>query len=309
MTMRVCLMIEGQEDVAWSEWSALGRAVESAGLHGLFRSDHYTSFHGDPGAALDAWATISALAATTDRIRLGTLVSPAAFRHPSELARVAVTADHISGGRIDVGVGAGWFEREHRQNGFSFPDVADRFDVLIEYVEILVRSWSDETFDFDGKHFVLQGQHARPGPVQAPHPPVIIGGAGRSRSLALAARFAQEYNSAFLTPDECQQLRARLDAACRGADRDPTTLPISLMTLIALGENSDAAEQRLARMLSRFRAPRERAHVGTIDEVATALGGLEAAGVTRVYVQHPDRQDFASIELLGELARRLGTRS
>jgi alkanesulfonate monooxygenase SsuD/methylene tetrahydromethanopterin reductase-like flavin-dependent oxidoreductase (luciferase family) len=123
--MQVCLMIEGQEGVAWSEWSALARAVESAGLHGLFRSDHYTSFHGAPGAALDAWATISALAATTDRIRLGTLVSAATFRHPSELARVAVTADHISGGRIDVGVGAGWFEREHRQNGFPFPEIGD----------------------------------------------------------------------------------------------------------------------------------------------------------------------------------------
>jgi alkanesulfonate monooxygenase SsuD/methylene tetrahydromethanopterin reductase-like flavin-dependent oxidoreductase (luciferase family) len=305
--MQVCLMIEGQEGVAWSEWSALARAVESAGLHGLFRSDHYTSFHGEPGAALDAWATINALAATTDRIRLGTLVSAAAFRHPSELARVAVTADHISGGRIDVGVGAGWFEREHRQNGFPFPDVATRFDLLTEYVEILVRSWAGEPFDFEGQHFVLRGQDARPGPVQVPHPPLIIGGAGRPRSLALAARFAGEYNSAFLGLDECGDLRARLDAVCQRADRDPTTLPISLMTLIALGENRDAAEERFSRMLARFRAPRERAQVGTIDEVAAVLGRFEAAGVTRIYVQHPDRTDFASVELLGDLARRLGT--
>ena len=303
--MQVCLMIEGQEGVAWSEWSALARAVESAGLHGLFRSDHYTSFHGDPGAALDAWATISALAATTDRIRLGTLVSAATFRHPSELARVAVTADHISGGRIDVGVGAGWFEREHRQNGFPFPEIGDRFDLLTEYVEILVRSWGDETFDFDGKHFELQGQHALPAPVQRPHPPLIIGGGGRPRSLALAARFAQEYNTAFLGVDECRGLRGRLDAACRRVDRDPSTLPMSLMTLIALGEDRDEAEQRLARMLTRFRAPRERSQVGTVDQVLTLLGDLEAAGVTRVYVQHPDRLDFASIELLGELVRRL----
>jgi F420-dependent oxidoreductase-like protein len=303
--MQVCLMIEGQEGVAWSEWAALARAVESAGLHGLFRSDHYTSFHGEPGAALDAWATISALAATTDRIRLGTLVSPVAFRHPSELARIVVTADHISGGRIDVGVGAGWFEKEHRQNGFPFPGVAERFDALTEYVEILVQSWAGEPFDFDGKHFGLQGQDARPGPVQLPHPPIILGGAGRTRSLALAARFAQEYNSAFLDLDACLGLRARLDAACQQVDRDPATLPMTLMTLIALGENRDEAEQRFDRVLTRFRAPHERAQVGTIDEVATALGRLEAAGVTRIYVQHPDRTDFASIELLGELARRL----
>ncbi len=303
--MQVCLMIEGQEGVTWKEWAALGRAAESAGLHGLFRSDHYTSFHGDPGAALDAWATISALAATTDRIRLGTLVAAATFRHPSQLARVAVTADHVSGGRIDVGIGAGWFEGEHRQNGFPFPDVADRFDLLTEYVEILVRSWGDETFDFDGKHFVLRGQHARPAPVQTPHPPLIIGGQARARSLALAARFAQEYNVAFRSIDECQDLRTRLDAACKRADRNPTTLPMSLMTLVAPGENSNEAEQRFSRVLEHFRAPRERSQVGTIDEVTTVLRRFEGAGVTRIYVQHPDRQDFASVELLGELARRL----
>lgn len=303
--MQVCLMIEGQEGVAWSEWHTLGRSAESAGLHGLFRSDHYTSFHGEPGAALDAWATICALAATTDRIRLGTLVSAAAFRHPSQLARVVVTADHVSGGRIDVGVGAGWFEGEHRQNGFPFPDVAARFDLFTEYVEILVKSWADETFDFDGKHFVLQGQHTRPAPVQTPHPPLIIGGRARARSLALAVRFAQEYNVAFLNHDECQRLRARLDTACEGADRDPATLSMSLMTLVALGETNDEAEQRFSRMLTRFRAPRERAQVGTIDEVVTVLRQFEAAGVTKIYVQHPDRQDFTSIELLGELARRL----
>ena len=215
--MQVCLMIEGQEDVTWNEWSALAQATEAAGLFGLFRSDHYTSFHGDPGGALDAWATLCALAVITDRIRLGTLVSAATFRHPSELARVAVTADHISGGRIEVGVGAGWFEGEHRQNGFVFPAVADRFDLLTEYIEILVHSWGAETFDFEGRHFVLQGQRALPGPVQKPHPPVIVGGAGRPRSLALAARFAQEYNTAFRADREVRpaagSTRRRLPAS------------------------------------------------------------------------------------------------
>jgi F420-dependent oxidoreductase-like protein len=303
--MRLCLMIEGQEGVAWEEWLALGRAVQSAGLHGLFRSDHYTSFHGPPDAALDAWATIAALAAVTSRIRLGTLVSPAPFRHPSELARVAATADHVSGGRIEVGIGAGWFEEEHRQNGFAFPEVATRFDLLSEYVEILVRSWSADTFDFRGTHFVLEGQRARPGPVQAPHPPLIMGGRGRPRSLALAARFAQEYNAAFLSLDDCSHLRERLDATCRSVGRDPTTLPLSLMTLVSLGEDSDDADQRLTRMLARFRGPRQRCHAGTVKEMATLLRQFEAAGVDRVYLQHPDRQDFPAIELMGELAAQL----
>jgi F420-dependent oxidoreductase-like protein len=303
--MRVCLMIEGQEGVTWEEWLALARAAESAGLDGLFRSDHYTSFHGEPGAALDAWATIAALAPMTDRIRLGTLVSAATFRHPSELARVAVTADHASGGRIEVGIGAGWFETEHRQNGFPFPDIAERFDRLTEYADILVRSWGAETFDFHGTHFVLDGQRALPAPVQTPHPPLILGGRGGPRALALAARLAQEYNSAFLSLEDCRALRNRLDAACRAVDRDPTTLPMSLMTLVALGENSDEAEQRLTRMMTRFRGSRDRGHTGTIDDVAARLRTFEAAGVDRVYLQHPDRQDFAAVELMGQLARRL----
>jgi alkanesulfonate monooxygenase SsuD/methylene tetrahydromethanopterin reductase-like flavin-dependent oxidoreductase (luciferase family) len=298
-------MIEGQEGVTWSEWAALSTAVEAAGLYGLFRSDHYSSFHGAPGAALDAWATICALSAGTGRIRLGTLVSPATFRHPSELARVAVTADHVSGGRIEVGIGAGWFEREHRQNGFVFPDIGDRFERLTEYVEILVRSWSAETFDFAGQHFVLQGQQALPAPLQGPHPPLILGGQGGARSVALAARFAQEYNTAFVPLKECGRLRARLDAACHVAAREPSTLSMSLMTLVALGESSEEAEQRVTRMLSGFGAPRARCHVGTVDQVVTTLRDFEAAGVTRIYVQHPDRVDFAAVELLGELAGRL----
>ncbi len=305
--MRLCLMIEGQEGVTWDEWAALARAVQSAGLDGLFRSDHYTSFHGPPGPALDAWATICALGQITERIRLGTLVSPATFRHPSELARVAVTADHISGGRVEVGVGAGWFETEHRQNGFPFPDIATRFDRFTEYVEVLVRSWTGEPFSFAGRHFVLEDQRALPTPIQSPHPPVIVGGAGRSRSLSVAAQHAQEYNTAFMALDDCRLLRDRLDAACQSAARDPATLPMSMMTLVALGPSAEEARDRLGRMVSRFRGPPERCHAGTIEEMTDLLGQFEAAGVTRVYLQHPDRRDFEAIDLLGEVARRLAS--
>ena len=304
--MRVCLMIEGQEGVTWDQWVALARAAESAGLEGLFRSDHYTSFHGSPGAALDAWATLAALAPLTSRIRLGTLVSPATFRHPSELARVAVTADHASGGRIEVGVGAGWFEQEHRQNGFDFPATGVRLDRLTEYVEVLLHSWSAEQFDYDGTHFALHGQRALPAPVQSPHPPLIVGGRGGPRSLALAARYAQEYNCAFLDPDECRQLRSKLDDACRAAGRDPASLPLSLMTLLMPGEDADDAEQRVTRALARFRGPRDRSRAGTVAEMAAVLEGLGEAGVERVFLQHPDREDLTGVELMGELARRAG---
>jgi F420-dependent oxidoreductase-like protein len=300
-------MIEGQEGVTWAEWVALAQAVEKNGLDGLFRSDHYTSFHGPPGPALDAWATLTALSPLTQRIRLGTMVSPATFRHPSELARVVATADHASGGRVEVGIGAGWFEAEHRQNGFPFPPVQDRFDRLVEYVEILVRSWSGDEFDFGGAHFELVHQRALPTPVQTPHPPMIVGGRAKRRSLALAATHAQEYNTSFASPDECADIRARMDQACGAAGRDPATLPLSLMGLVAVGNTDEDAEQRLSRALERFRGPRERCYAGTIDEMTNVLKQYEAAGIQRVYLQHPDPQDFAGVELLGELAGRVAT--
>jgi F420-dependent oxidoreductase-like protein len=296
-------MIEGQEGVTWPEWLALASAAEHAGLYGLFRSDHYTSFHTGAGAALDAWATLTALSTTTSRLRLGTLVSPATFRHPSELARVAVTADHVSGGRIEVGMGAGWFEQEHLQNGFSFPDVPERLGRLIEYVEVVVRTWTEESFSHAGTYFTLESQGALPAPIQRPHPPVILGGQGGPRGLRLAARFAQEYNAAFVGLDQAKGLRARLDQACVAAGRDPATMSLSLMTLIALGADAQAWDRRLTAALQRFRGPAERCFTGTVHQMAEMLKEYESAGISRVYLQHPDRQDFEAIELIGELAR------
>src|SRR5579871_1041419 len=151
--MRVALMIEGQEGVTWEQWTALARACEEAGLEGLFRSDHYTGFAAGGGGAHDAWATVIALAAITDRIQLGTLVSPATFRHPSNLARMVVTASHVSGGRVELGLGAGWNETEHREHGFTFPPLRERIALYAEQLEIITRSWSGETFDFHGAHY------------------------------------------------------------------------------------------------------------------------------------------------------------
>lgn len=300
--MKVCVMIEGQEGVTWDEWQGLARSAEDAGLDGFFRSDHYTSFHGPPGPALDAWSTISALAALTSRIRLGTLVSAVTFRHPSILARMVATVDQVSGGRVELGLGAGWFEQEHVQNGFPFPDLPARFDLLAEYAEVVVRSWTEESVDHEGHFFVLRGQTALPHPVQRPHPPVILGGSGRRRSVALATRLAAEYNVAFRPPDVCRQLRTRLDRACAEAGRDPATLSLSLMTYAALGKSRADAEKRLERAAPLFRSSLATGLQGTVDEVAERFAEYGEAGVTRVFLQHPDRSDTDAVALMGELA-------
>src|SRR5947209_11185034 len=212
--MRVSLMIEGQEDVGWDDWVALAAACEESGLEGLFRSDHYLSVMGQTGrGSLDAWATISALAAVTRRIRLGTLVSPATFRHPSVLAKMAVTADHISGGRIELGLGAGWLEEEHRANGFEFPPTEVRMELLAEQLEIVHRSWTEEGFSFQGRYYTLTDCNALPKPVQRPHLPLIMGGQAGPKSVALAARWADEYNTLFSTPDVCRKRRRTLERA------------------------------------------------------------------------------------------------
>jgi alkanesulfonate monooxygenase SsuD/methylene tetrahydromethanopterin reductase-like flavin-dependent oxidoreductase (luciferase family) len=200
-------------------------------------------------------------------------------------------------------MGAGWFELEHRQNGFPFPDVSARLDRFAEYVEIVVRSWTEESVDHRGKHFTLESQRARPFPIQKPHPPVIVGGQAKQRSLRLAAAFAQEYNVAFLPPAEVAGVRRRIDQACIDAGRDPATLSLSLMTLVALGHDEAAAAARLTRGLQQFRGPRERCEAGTVQQMADVLRGYEAAGVSRVFLQHPDREDFEAIELIGALAR------
>jgi alkanesulfonate monooxygenase SsuD/methylene tetrahydromethanopterin reductase-like flavin-dependent oxidoreductase (luciferase family) len=297
--MRVCLMIEGQEGVTWDDWVALADACERHGVEALFRSDHYLGIGGRdrPADALDAWATISALAVRTERIRLGTLVSPVTFRHPAVVARMAVTADHISGGRIEVGIGAGWYEAEHDAHGFDFPPVGERFDKLEHDAEAIVQAWTDDPT-------------AQPKPVQQPHPPLIVGGSAKPRGAGLAARLAQEYNTVFATADECRRRRAALDEACRAADRDPATLPLSLMTGVVVGRTRDEVRQRAARLYAITRGQggldawiEQRSRVspiGTVDEVADRLRELESVGVVRVMLQHLDHRDLETVAVIGE---------
>jgi len=302
--MRICLMVEGQEGVTWDEWVALARAAEDAGLDGLFRSDHYSAIILPVAGSLDAWATLAGLAVVTERLRLGTLVSPATFRHPSVLARMATTVDHISGGRVELGMGAGWFDRDHSENGFPFYDAKRRFDLLAEQVEIVVRSWTEENFDHDGAHYTLRDQDALPRPVQQPHPPIVLGGRAKPRSAALAARFAAEYNTLGAPLDELAERRQRLDDACAAIGREPSTLVHSLMTTCVVGHDANEVAERQRRVEELTGEPADEMWLaGTVDELAERFAQLEQVGIQRVFLQHLDHRDLGAVAAMGALGR------
>lgn len=299
--MDLCLMIEGQEGVSWEQWLALARACEEHGIPALFRSDHYLNLDGQhpQRGALDAWATLSALAAATSTLRLGTLVSPATFRHPSLLAKTVVTADHISGGRVELGLGAGWHEPEHSAYGFPFPPTRERLDILEEQLQVVLGNWGEDPFSFDGTHYSLRDLDAQPKPVQRPHPPLIMGGMAGPRSAALAARYADEYNTVFPSPDDVRERRASVDAACRQAGREP--LPFSVMTGVVVALDEGAVRDRLGRL--GLDAPPPNWIVGRVDEAVEQLRALRDAGVARVMCQHLLHDDLDAVALIGrELA-------
>ena len=294
-------MIEGQEGVTWEDWVALAEACERLGFEALFRSDHYLSVDGrGERGALDAWSTVCGLAAVTQTVRLGTLVSPATFRHPSVLAKSAVTADHISGGRIEVGMGTGWSEAEHRAYGFEFPRLRTRVDRLAEQLEIVRGGWAPGPFSFRGEHWTVEDLDALPKPVQSPHPPLVMGGAAGPRGAALAARFASEYNVVFVGPAEAADARGRLDAACREAGRDPADLPLSLMHGFVIGADDAQVRERAERLEAWRGAPVDLDGwiAGTPDRIVARLREYADAGVQRVMLQHLLYRDTDALELI-----------
>ncbi len=308
--MRVNLMIEGQESVSWDQWRALADATEGAGLEGLFRSDHYQSVMGaDRRGSLDAWATIAALGPLTERIRLGTMVSPSSFRHPSVLAKSVVTADHTSGGRVELGLGAGWHEVEHVTHGFPFHDVGTRFDVFEEQLEIVARQLRGEEFDFVGRHYELHDSHPLPGPVQD-RLPIIIGGSAKPRTVRNAVAWADEYNTVAPTLEQVRDRREAITRASEEAGREP--LPLSVMTGCLLGEDATEVTDRAARLLARhgggddvetwLEERRTTWVVGTVDQAAERLAALEDAGVSRVMLQNLLHDDLDMVALMGRLA-------
>lgn len=309
--MRVCLMIEGQESVTWEDWLALAKACEESPIDALFRSDHYLSVMGrtDRGS-LDALATLAGLAAVTSDLRLGTLVSPATFRHPSVLAKNAVTADHISGGgRIELGMGAGWLEAEHAAYGFPFPPTGDRFQMLEEQIEIVRRQWDEGTLDFEGGHYRIKGLDALPKPLSPPN--LIVGGRARPRSLRLASRWADEYNLVMMDASECAEAAPKIRAAWDDAGRPQPV--ISLMTGGVVGSDPVDLLER-AHAVAEIRGEDATdpeayveqlpAHwlVGTVAEVGEKVAELEGAGVERLMLQYLPHRDLDGVDYIAELA-------
>jgi F420-dependent oxidoreductase-like protein len=300
MLLRV--MTEPQEGATYDDLLRVARATEELGFDAFFRSDHLQRIaDGDPGpGSTEAWVTLAGLARETSRIRLGTMVSSATFRPPGMLALTVATVDAMSGGRIEVGLGSGWFETEHRSFGIDFPPVAERFDVLTEQLEVLTGLWgagAGTTYSFSGRHQVLTDNPALPRPVQQPHPPVIVGGKGKRRTPELAARFADEYNVPFDTPEVVAACFDRARAACTAAGRDPATLVLSAAQTLAVGRD-DAEVRRRADAIQ-----------ADPDELrAGGLGGTVAEVVDkiRVYLQVLDLTDLEHLELVAaEVAPQL----
>ena len=306
-------MIEGQEGVSWQQWCDLAAACEEHGVETLFRSDHYISQADEPGnVAHDAWTTLAGLAARTTTLRFGTLVSPATFRLPGLLANAAATVDHISGGRIEVGLGAGWMEREHRAYGFPFPETSVRLAMFAEQLEIVHRLWTEDRVDFHGEHYALEDAPAQPKPVQQPHPPLLVGGSGTRGTANPAARLADEYNTPFVSPDEFARIRAKVERACEQTGR---TLRYSTMTGCLIGETRADALARARQLYGRTQRDADfdtwldgysqRALIGSVDEVAERLRAYEQAGCEGVMLQHLLHADLEPVALIGRLREQL----
>ncbi len=284
-------MLEGQEGITWEQWLALAAAAEAAGLDALFRSDHYRSIvRGEPAGSLDAWAVLAALAARTERIRLGTLVSPVTFRPPAVLAKNAVTVDHISNGRVELGIGAGWYEPEHDAYGLPFRTAGWRLDELERQLAEIHREWDD-------------ADEVQPKGVQRPRPPIIVGGSAKPRSVRAAVRFADEYNTVFPTVEEARARRAAVDRAAAEAGRRP--LRFSIMLSCVVGRDRADAAERLEAWRSVNGAVDAPILAGTVDEVADALRRYESVGVERAMLQHTVHEDVEMVGVLGELAEQV----
>lgn len=315
--MRFALMSEPQQGLSYAEILALARAAEDAGFEAYFRSDHYASFPGAAGLpTTDAWATIAGLARETSRIGLGVLVSPVTFRSPGNLAKVVATAAEMSGGRVELGLGAGWHELEHRQHGLGYPDTGERFDMLEEQLAIIHGLWVEpDGWSYAGAHWQVSDALFRPRP-PAPagrrHPNLIVGGEGKQRMAALVARYADEINITSATPASAAAGYGRVQAACRALGRDPHDLAYSAMAGVLVGRDEAEVERRAEGLVAiagrggldaqRWLAERRLRWIfGTPDQARARVADLAAAGVQRLMLQTFLPRDLEMVALLGEI--------
>jgi F420-dependent oxidoreductase-like protein len=308
--MRYALMIEPQQGLSYEEQLGIARLAERSGYSALFRSDHYLSFPGGTDApATDAWTVIAGLARETSRIRLGALVSPVTFRHAGSFAKVVTTVDEMSGGRVDVAVGAGWNEAEHLKLGLPFPPMAERMEMLEDQLAVLRGLWDEpDGWSYEGHHLRIDSKVFVPRAVQNPHPPIIVGGKGAARSLRLAARYADEYNIYAVGPDAVAEAFLALDDACREIGRDPATLARSVMVGLLIGSDEAELAERTNALLAAvidddtdpvewLEKHRPRWIMGTPDVARAMVARFEAAGAQRIMLQDFLPRDAAMIEL------------
>jgi F420-dependent oxidoreductase-like protein len=310
--MKLGILIEGQEDLTWARWRHLGKTVERLGFESLWRSDHFISNFDPSREALETWISLAVTAAETTRIRFGPLVCPMSFRHPALLARMAAGVDLLSGGRLTLGLGAGWNQNEHHTFGLPFPPPKERLDRLEEGIEIIRRLLGEGPSSFTGKHFQLAGADPRPKP--AGHLPLLIGGGGEGRTLSLVARYADEWDlSGGPNPATYQRKCERLAEHCRAIGRDPREILHSVSTAYLIGRDEVELGQR-ARSLQRLMpnlagldAPGSLAHlradgwrVGSPADLIVDLRALAAAGADRIVLQHNDQGDDEALELLAK---------
>lgn len=320
--MRFALMIEPQQGLSYCDHLAIAKRAEANGLEALFRSDHYQSFPGPTGQpTTDAWTVIAGLARETDRIGLGVLVSPVTFRHPGNFAKVVTTVDEMSGGRIEVGVGAGWNELEHRQLGLAFPPIKDRADLMEDELAILHGLWGEpDGWSYDGHQVSIREADFHPKPVDVPgrprtaiggaRPRLLVGGTGSPRSYRLAARYADEFNLSSADPDKAREAFAAVDAACLAIGRDPATMARSTMAGVLIGRDGAEMADRLSAATTAFGSGDddrtwlterlERWITGTPEQARETVRRFAAAGVERIMLQDLLPWDLDMIDVIGE---------
>lgn len=294
----VAIMIEGQNGLNWPRWQRIAQAVEDLGFVGLYRSDHYTNANPPDLDSLELWVSLTWLASHTRRIEFGPLVSPVSFRHPTQTARMASAVDDLAGGRLHLGLGAGWQEREHRNYGRDLLAVSRRFARFTEGLEVITRLLhSDEPVAFSGEFYRLEEAILLPRPQRRGGPPIVIGGNGPKLTLPLTARYADEWNAVFVTPSAFADLNAQLDTLLAEQGRAPATVRRSLMTGLAFGRNDAEVQARLKGRDAE--ALRQRGVViGAPAEVVEQLGQFAEAGVQRVMLQWLDLDDLDGLEAL-----------
>jgi F420-dependent oxidoreductase-like protein len=300
--VRLRVFVEPQQGATYTQIVAAARVAEECGFDAFFRSDHYLTMGGDglPGPT-DAWVTLAGLARETSRIRLGTLLTASTFRLPGPLAITVAQVDAMSGGRVELGLGAAWYDDEHRAYGIPFPPMGERFERLTEQFEIITGLWATpvgETFDYEGRHYTLSGSPALPKPVQSPHPPLIVGGAGAVRTPRLAARFADEFNVPFHGLDDTAAQYERVRQACRDAGRDPASLVYSAAVVVCCGADEAEVGRRAAAIGRQPDELRANGAAGVPAEVVEKCRAYGALGAEALYLQVLDLDDLDHLRLL-----------